>query len=559
MNYSTGKLGFILMVAVLLSFVGAWWVARRYRVAMRRLMSAPLAAPLAGMMRVPAAPARGEPAPALASALVPASAPASVAALVTFDDNRRAGRRLVILLVTLSALISFSGAALQLHVVMSEKFSPNKLAVLGLVQLWPVIPCLGLVWRWSRLRVVGALVVWLVLCFGLLVWRTQNAQAQALLSYLAFEIGPPMLLAGAVCLGGATRAVATWLLLPMIGLVWASQTGLDMVALMIPRPPGWFITLTGWLGAYPVMALFVLLPWLLAWWPLKWFARVLARAYARKWLSELMVLFTAVWCISQTAKALMAASDMGVGGAVLLLPIAWVPVAMALTRSRGGAAAGTVASTAASTAASRTATAAGRAPTLLVLRVFQHDERIQALFDHVIERWRLTGNTVLIAGTDLVERTLDAGDIFTFIDGQLASRFIHRPADVAARLDSFDLAPDAEGRYRINECYCHDTTWQHALVALVERSDVVLMDLRSFKAHNEGCLHELGVLSRAARVRRAVVLTDGDTDRAAALHATRGAPAGRFVWLDTSRTDGAKRREVLASLFGAAVGPPDAA
>ena len=33
MNYSTGKLSFIFMLAVLLSVVGAWWVARRYRVA----------------------------------------------------------------------------------------------------------------------------------------------------------------------------------------------------------------------------------------------------------------------------------------------------------------------------------------------------------------------------------------------------------------------------------------------------------------------------------------------------------------------------------------------
>ena len=31
MSYSTGKLAFIFMLAVLLSYAGAWWVARRYR------------------------------------------------------------------------------------------------------------------------------------------------------------------------------------------------------------------------------------------------------------------------------------------------------------------------------------------------------------------------------------------------------------------------------------------------------------------------------------------------------------------------------------------------
>ena len=410
MNYSTGKLAFIFMLAVLLSYIVAWWVARRYRAAMRGLMSAPLASPdIAATGPVVAA--------------LPEPMPVTVAA------NRRAGLRLALLLVALSALISLSSAALQLHVVMQDMaFSFNRLALLGLVQLWPVIPSLGLLWRWSRWRVLVALALWFVACFALVWWRSDGNTPGAMLSYLAFEIGPPMLLVAAVCLGGATRAIAPWLLLPVIGLVWASITGIDLIALMIPDPPGWFLTLTGWLGARPVMLLFALLPWALAWWPLKRLGRALARAYMRKTLSELMVLFTAVWGISLLAKALMAASDLGLGGAVMLLPLAWVPVMMAIAR--------------------RLRQPGGRPPTLLVLRVFQHDERIQALFDAVIERWRLTGNTVLIAGTDLLDRTIDADDIFTFIDGRLASRFIQGTADVAARLAAFDLARDAEGRFR---------------------------------------------------------------------------------------------------------------
>ena len=75
------------------------------------------------------------------------------------------------------------------------------------------------------------------------------------------------------------------------------------------------------------------------------------------------------------------------------------------------------------------------------------------------------------------------------------------------------------------------------------------MDLRSFKLHNQGCRHELGVLAQAARIRRVVVLTDGDTDRAAALGATGAAPAGRFVWLDMARPGRTGRREVLEHLF----------
>ena len=155
----------------------------------------------------------------------------------------------------------------------------------------------------------------------------------------------------------------------------------------------------------------------------------------------------------------------------------------------------------------------------------------------------------LIAGTDLVERTLDAGDIFDFLDGRLAERFVRHPAELAPRIAAFELEPEAEGRHRVNEVYCHDSTWQQALDALVAASDVVLMDLRSFKAHNSGCRHELGVLARAPRLARAVVLTDGDTAPAPARENAAQAPPDRFVWIDASRIDVSKRRELLAALF----------
>jgi hypothetical protein len=79
--------------------------------------------------------------------------------------------------------------------------------------------------------------------------------------------------------------------------------------------------------------------------------------------------------------------------------------------------------------------------------------------------------------TDLLERTLDAGDIFDFLDGRLAKRFILSADQIPARLAGFELDPDAEGRHRVNECYCHDSTWRDTLAALLARSDVVLMGI----------------------------------------------------------------------------------
>ena len=187
-----------------------------------------------------------------------------------------------------------------------------------------------------------------------------------------------------------------------------------------------------------------------------------------------------------------------------------------------------------------------------MLRVFQHDAAVLDLFDRVVERWRLTGNTLLIAGTDLVDRTLDAGDVLTFLDRRLGERFVSSTADIEARIAEFDLQPDLEGRFRINECYCHDSTWRAAFAALAARSDVVLMDLRGFQARNEGCRHELASL--AAGRAESAASSCSSTRRPIApapRPPSRGAPAQRFAWVDAGPRGRFDADRLLARLFAA--------
>jgi len=521
MNNTNGQLVAVLMLAVLLACVGASTLAWRYRAAMRRLMSAPARAPIA-------APPGGS------DDRAPAYAPPAPR---TLAGNWRAAWRLSALLIVLSCLMAVTSGSLWLVLAFpDEPFSWKRAAVIALMHLWPVVPALALMWRWSLGRVLLALALWGVVCYGVMLWRSIEPQPMQALLALGVEIGPALLLVALLCSADATRAAAPWLLPPLALLVWSSFLGLDLLDVLVAQRSPILLWLVGWLPATPALVAFALLPWLIAWWPLRALGRALARAYARKWLSDLMVLFTAVWTMALLIQALSIASEAGARGIAMLLPLAWIPVVMMLN------------------AALRRA-AARRAPTLLVLRVFQRDAQVQALFDHVVERWRVTGNTVLIAGTDLADRTLDADDIFTFIDGGLGGRFIAAPEAVAPRLAAFDMTPDVDGRYRVNECYCHDTTWQDALRALVQRSDVVLMDLRGFQAHNAGCRYELATLSEAARVQRVVVLRDGQTDRAAADASIAAGATSRFQWLDAAQIDRTKRHEVLASLFGSVAAP----
>ena len=513
---ASGKIFFLLIVATLLALLGAWVVARSYRASMKRLMKIPLAAPSTATAPeiVPRYPSR-------ATAPVP----------VTLAENRKAHFRLLAAFLALTLVIALTRTLIT-QVIADGPITLKTVATLGAAYAWPVLPVIAVIGRWSRPRFVGAMLAWFVLAVLLLSWRTnENVSFAMVFKWMLFDTGLPLIVVTALCLGGASRAVGPWLAPLFIVLSGSSQLGVDLLAAMVEDYSPIVRWLASWLNATLAIVLFALLPWLIAWWPARALGRWLAQAYRQRQVSELFYLFTAVWVIALIGPALGAIGDLGWGALVCFLPLLWIPLGATLMQRFAAPA------------------IASRPPTLLVLRVFQQDANVQDLFDHVIERWRLTGNTVLIAGTDLVDRTIDADDIFTFIDGRLGERFIRNPADVPRRLAEFEWRPDVEGRYRVNECYCHDTTWQDALAELLRVSDVVLMDLRNFVAANKGCLYELETLSSAPGLSRVVVLVNDTTELAAAQAATNNAPAGRFVWLAQQGPKPPATEQVLAPLL----------
>jgi hypothetical protein len=519
-----GKLATLLIIATVLSVIGALVVAKRYRAAMQRHMKIALNS---GLTAGPAD---------LVTPVLPAAA-APPPRAVSLDDNRQASRRLIGSFIAITLLMALS-RTLIMQVVADGAITLKTVATLGAAYAWPVVPVLAVLGRWSRWRLAGSLLLWFVGAVALLAWRTSEAVSFAqVFGWLLFDIGLPLIVVSALCLGGATRAVGPWLAPLFILLGWASQAGVDLLAELVDRQSPLIHWLVSWFSPVAGIALFALAPWLIAWWPARALGRWLAAAYARRQISELFYLFTAVWVIALTGPALGGIDDLGWGTLVYFAPLLWIPLGARLMRK------------------SAERRQSGRPPTLLVLRVFRQDANVQDLFDRVIERWRLSGNTVLIAGTDLAERTIDAEDIFTFLDGRLGERFIHSKAEVRPRLAAFEWQPDAEGRYRVNECYCHDTTWQEALAELVQRSDVVLMDLRNFVAGNAGCLHELRVLAGAPALARVVVLINEPTRlpaaQAAIDQAIADAPAGRFVWIVQSGPRPPATEQVLAPLLGA--------
>jgi len=518
---ASAQLFTLFIVAPLMALIGAWFVVQRYRASMKRLMKTPLS-PTAAGSTVAALPKY----PADDLSRTTATAP------LTLGDNLRAYRRLLLSFLILSLLMALT-RTLTMQVIANGPISIKSVAVLGTAYAWPVLPVIAVISRWSRWQVVGAVLSWFIFAVLLLSWRTdQTVTFTSVVAWMVFDIVLPIIVVSALCLGSATRAVGPWLAPLFVLFSAASLLGFEFLATLVAADDPVIQWLARWLGSTPaIYFLFALSPWLIVWWPARALGRWLAKAYRQRRISELFYLFTAVWTIALIGPALAMIGDLGWGALIGFLPLCWIPLGARFMQVLAEV------------------PATGRPPTLLVLRVFQQDANVQDIFDRVIERWRLTGNTVLIAGTDLLERTIDADDIFTFIDGRLGERFIQSLPDVPRRLAAFEWRPDLEGRYRVNECYCHDTSWQEALDELVRVSDIVLMDLRNFVAGNKGCLHELNVLSRAPGLRRVVVLINDQTDLPAAHAAVTMAPHDRFVWLRQQGKAPLPTEAVLAPLF----------
>ena len=150
---------------------------------------------------------------------------------------------------------------------------------------------------------------------------------------------------------------------------------------------------------------------------------------------------------------------------------------------------------------------------LLLLRVFGYTRRTERLFDRIAARWRLFGPVTMIVAPDVAARTIDPADYLRWLTERTDEFFVTSRADLTARLLALDMAPDPDGRYRVNEFCCRDNTWQATVVELIQRADAVVMDVRGVTRSRHGCEFELEQLSQRLPLRRLVLVADATTDR----------------------------------------------
>lgn len=254
----------------------------------------------------------------------------------------------------------------------------------------------------------------------------------------------------------------------------------------IEPPDSAVLASVGLLLVGPVVA--ALLALALLWW--------MSHRYARKKTSEQMLLLDGFWLVTTFIVSIVSYMN-GAGWYTLtgLLAFALYEFVVWVGLRRQGR-----------------ATREDQEFQLLLLRVFGSKRRSEWLLKRLGYHWLYAGTIQLIAAPDLAAANLDLDELLDFARGRLKSRFVKDSEDCARRVESLDVHPDPDGRYRVNEFFCHDDVWRETVAALTARSDAVLMDLRGFTRKNLGCAYELHHLVDAVAVNRLVIVVNDATD-----------------------------------------------
>ena len=147
-------------------------------------------------------------------------------------------------------------------------------------------------------------------------------------------------------------------------------------------------------------------------------------------------------------------------------------------------------------------------PSLLLLRVFKPSGRSEAFMDRFLARWRFAAPVWMIAGPDLAGALMEPDEFFAYLRRSLADRFISDAGQIPERLAGLDGERDPDGRFRVSELFCANSTWKPVVLAMIDRAGVILLDLREYSAGRAGTRFELLELLRGAPLERVLFLSD---------------------------------------------------
>jgi hypothetical protein len=231
----------------------------------------------------------------------------------------------------------------------------------------------------------------------------------------------------------------------------------------------------------------------------------IARRYEAKAFSEVQLAFSAYWglvaLLALGVVLLPAFMEVpaNVAGPVFWLAISWLAFGAWLKLWLRGI--------------------ARRAPpslgALLLLRVFKGAALSEAFMDRFLSYWRFAAPVWMIGGADLAGANMEPDEFFALIRRRLGDKFLLTTEQIPARIARLDAARDPDARFRVDELFCAEATWKPAVLALIARAAVVVLDLREYNPRRAGTRYEIFQLMNLIPLDRVVVLIGATDDEAA--------------------------------------------
>ena len=447
------------------------------------------------------------------------SPPSPATPYATLADNTRAQNRVLTRFACLSLAVSTTQWAISRYF-----YQPAPGFLLLLVDAWPLFTLFGLVLRWHTIRLLATVFVYQALIVAVMIIGSgRMAVLVPVLLSVCIQVSVPLCAHLAIGAHPRLRAAGPFVAPVVFLFTYSVLLALELFSTREADAR----------GPYQLLFLLLIAAMVVSCWSAIFVGRWLARAYRRKMFSDLGYLFAAHWLVVLVVQALLTPQRQGFTAASLLLAWLWIPAAFLLSGKH--------------------LVSPDRGPsTLLVLRVFGSPSNTDQIFESVVDRWRLTGNTIFVAGSDAVSRLLDPDALFDYLARSLSQRFISCDADIRDCLAALDWQPDPDGRFRINKCYCYEHTWRLVVQTLLRKSDVVLMDLRGFNEQRVGCRDELAMLAQATHLHGIVLLHESDAERdLAEPYVSAGPLQGRLHWVQGKHVGSAVARRILNHLFDA--------
>lgn len=509
----TGQLPFVLLLSVVLALPVSYALLQLYRrkvLAGMRGESAPSAEPSQAPIPLDSHPSIG--AGELTLKVLDASAPDAGTAQPSYARAMSAPWHTGAIYATGGLAFAAIMACARL-LSADEALSPLQLSLLLWIYAWPIVPTLHLTasaQAQTKYRLVAAYVAVLALVGGIAMAASTNFTLIDLATlWLSTNLGATLLLP--LFFVRAVRAVSPL----VVTFLFLAVAGSVLIFAVLERWEGvlWTLSNLGFalgLGATGVFWSLQLIGFALFAAP-GWYAlKGLRRLYETKRINDQSLALDALWLMAGISYSVFMVFD---GPAWIVSGLAAFAAFKAVVLAGCRLAAPAVAT--------------GQEKRLLLLRVFSLGKRSERLFDAVAKHWRYLGSIQLIAGPDLVNATVEPHEFLAFLSRQLDKQFIAGANDLVARTASLDIAPDFDGRYRVNEFFCRDDTWRITLSHLAETADAILMDLRRFSKDSPGCIYELRALVNIAPLGRLVLCIDNSTDQAFLEKTLRQAWAGK--------------------------------